>query len=79
MKQMALAGAGIARLGLFHVAAEIAAGSLVPLLEDCNPGDLEMIHAIHVGGGPLPPRVRAFIEHMIETLAGSPLLKAASQ
>lgn len=79
MKQMALAGAGIARLGLFHIAAEIAAGSLVPLLEDCNPGDLEMIHAIHVGGGPLPPRVRAFIEHMIETLAGSPLLKAASQ
>lgn len=78
MKQMALAGVGIARLGLFHVAAEIAAGSLVPLLEDCNPGDLEMIHAIHVAGGPLPPRVRAFIEHMIETLAGSPLLKAAS-
>ena len=78
MKQMALAGVGIARLGLFHVAAEIAAGSLVPLLEDCNPGDLEMIHAIHVAGGPLPPRVRAFSEHMIETLAGSPLLKAAS-
>ncbi|MDX8512794.1 LysR family transcriptional regulator [Mesorhizobium captivum] len=78
MKQMALAGAGIARLGLFHVAADIASGALVPLLEECNPGDLEMIHAIHVGGGPLPPRVRAFIEHMIETLSGSPLLKAAS-
>lgn len=78
MKQMALAGAGIARVGVFHVAAEIAAGALVPLLEECNPGDLEMIHAIHVGGGPLPPRVRAFIEHMIETLAGSPLLKASS-
>lgn len=78
MKQMALAGAGIARLGLFHIAADFAAGALVPLLEECNPGDLEMIHAIHVGGGPLPPRVRAFIEYMIETLGGSPLLKAAS-
>jgi len=74
MKQMALAGAGIARIGRFHVAAEIAAGALVPLLEDYNPGDLEMIHAVHVGGGSLPPRVRAFIEHMVDTLTGSPLL-----
>lgn len=77
MKQMALAGAGIARLGLFHVAAEIAAGALVPLLEDCNPGDLELVHAVHVGGGPLPPRVRAFIDHMVAFLAGSPLLRPA--
>jgi DNA-binding transcriptional LysR family regulator len=78
MKQMALAGAGVARLGLFHVAAEIADGKLVPLLEDCNPGDLELVHAIYVGGGPLPHRVRAFIEHMIETLDRLPLLKATS-
>jgi DNA-binding transcriptional LysR family regulator len=78
MKQMVLAGAGIARLGVFHVAAEIAEGSLVPLLEDCNPGDLELVHAVYVGGGPLPHRVRAFIEHMIETLDEKPLLKMAS-
>ena len=76
MKQMALAGAGIARLGLFHVAAEIAEGKLVALLEDCNPGDLEMVHAIHVPGGPVPHRVRAFIDHMAETLKASPLLHA---
>lgn len=74
MKQMVLAGAGIARLGLFHVAAEIAEGKLVPLLEHCNPGDLELIHAIYVGGGPVPDRVRAFIEYMIETLKGSSLM-----
>ncbi|MER9236820.1 LysR substrate-binding domain-containing protein [Mesorhizobium sp. M0622] len=75
MKQMVLAGAGIARLGLFHVAAEIAEGRLVPLLEDCNPGDLELVHAIYVGGGPLPHRVRAFIEYMVEVLDETPLLK----
>lgn len=45
MKQMVLAGIGLARLGLCHVAAEIAEGRLVPLLEDCNPGDFELIHA----------------------------------
>jgi DNA-binding transcriptional LysR family regulator len=72
---MVLAGAGVARLGLFHVAADIAAGRLVPLLEDCNPGDLELINAVYVGGGPLPHRVRAFIEYMIEALEESPLLK----
>lgn len=76
MKQMALAGAGIARLGRFHVAAEIAEGRLVALLEDCNPGDLELIHAVHVAGGPIPHRVRAFIDHMVETLRASPQLHA---
>lgn len=75
MKQMVLAGAGVARLGFFHVAAEIAEGRLVPLLEDCNPGDLELVHAVYVGGGPLPHRVRAFIEYMVEVLDETPLLK----
>ncbi|HEY4250157.1 MAG TPA: LysR family transcriptional regulator [Roseomonas sp.] len=73
LRQMALAGAGIARTGLYHVAADIAAGRLVPLLEDANPGDLEVISAVHVGGGPVPHRVRAFIDHMVETLRRSPL------
>ncbi|MDE1992480.1 MAG: LysR family transcriptional regulator [Rhizobiaceae bacterium] len=72
MRQMALAGVGIARVGLFHVAEDIAAGRLVILLEDYNPGDLEMISAVYVGGGPVPLRVRAFIEHMVETLRQSP-------
>lgn len=78
MKQMVLAGAGIARVGLFHVADEIAAGRLIPLLEDSNPGDLELVHAVYVGGGPLPHRVRAFIEHMVATLGDQPLLKGTS-
>lgn len=78
MKQMVLAGAAIARVGLFHVADDIAAGRLIPLLEDFNPGDLELVHAVYVGGGPLPHRVRAFIEHMVVTLGDSPLLKGTS-
>lgn len=74
MRQMTLAGAGIARLGLFHVAADIQAGALVPLLEAHNPGDLELMHAVYVGGGHVPRRVRAFIDHLVQTLARSPLL-----
>ncbi len=78
MKQMVLAGAGIARVGLFHVADEIATGRLIVLLDDYNPGDLELVHAIYVGGGPLPHRVRAFIEHMVVTLGDQPLLNGTT-
>jgi DNA-binding transcriptional LysR family regulator len=76
MKQLALAGAGIARLGLFHVAAEIKQGSLVPLLEKFNPGDSELVNAVYVGGGHVPRRVRAFIDHMVEAIARSPAFRA---
>lgn len=68
MREMALAGAGIARLAVFHVAADVAAGALVPLLEPFNPGDLELMHAVYVGGGNVPRRVRAFIDHLSKTM-----------
>lgn len=78
MRQLALLGAGIVRVGLFHVAADIAAGRLVPLLEAYNPGDTEMIHALHVAGGPVPPRVRAFSDYMAEVLGRSGLFNRGS-
>lgn len=69
MKQMVLAGAGIARLGRFHVASEIASGALAELLSGFNPGDLEPVYAVYVGGGPLPGRIRAFVDHMAAWMA----------
>jgi DNA-binding transcriptional LysR family regulator len=77
MRQIVLEGAGIARLGLWHVAGAIKSGAIVPLLEEFNPGDLEMIHAVYLGGGNLPGSVRAFIDHMIETLAKSDVFERA--
>jgi len=69
MRLMALAGAGIARLARWHVAADIAAGRLVPLLEDFNPGDEEATHAVYVGQGRhLPARVRAFLDFLGESV-----------
>ncbi len=66
-RQLALGGAGIARLSRFHVGPDIAGGQLVPLLEDFNPGDREDIHAVFLGrGGPLPARVRAFVDFLAE-------------
>jgi hypothetical protein len=51
MRQMALADVGIARLDLFHVANDIKAGTLVALLEEHNPGDIENFSAVYVPGG----------------------------
>ncbi|RVD53904.1 LysR substrate-binding domain-containing protein, partial [Mesorhizobium sp. M7A.F.Ca.ET.027.03.2.1] len=69
MRLMALAGAGIARLARWHIAADIAAGRLVSLLEAFNPGDEEPTHAVYVGQGRhLPARVRAFLDFLGESV-----------
>lgn len=64
-RQLAVAGIGLARLGRFHVEAEIAAGRLVTVLDEFNPGDIEVIHAVYLGqGGFVPARMRAFIDFL---------------
>lgn len=67
LHRLALAGLGLARLAAFQVREDIAAGRLLPVLEDCNPGDIEEVHAVYVGqGGYLPLRVRAFLDFLAE-------------
>jgi len=66
--QLAAAGVGVARVGSFSVAAEIASGQLVPLLEEYNPGDVETIHAVFVGGANVPARVRVFVDFLADYL-----------
>ena len=68
-RALALGGVGLARLALFHVGPDIEAGRLIPVLEELNPGDCEDIHAVFLGqGGPLPARVRAFIDFLGENI-----------
>lgn len=67
LRQLALQGLGLARLGAFHVADDIVAGRLVPVLEDFNAGESETIHAVYVGHDHLAARIRAFLDF----LAGS--------
>lgn len=67
LRRLALGGCGLARLAAFTVRDDIAAGRLVPILEELNPGDREAFHAIHIGqGGPLPSRVRALLDFLGE-------------
>lgn len=67
LHQLALAGLGLTRLAAFQARADIAAGRLLPVLDDWNPGDIEEIHAVFVGqGGHLPLRVRALLDYLAE-------------
>lgn len=67
LRQLAVLGVGLARVSLFHAAADIAAGRLVPILEKYNPGDTETFSAVFLGhGGQLPSRVRALLDFLVE-------------
>lgn len=70
MRQMALSGAGVARLARYHVGADLAAGRLVALLERYDTGAVEDIHAVFVGPGRhVPGRVRALLDFLAERVA----------
>ena len=77
---LVLGGVGLARLALFHVGADIEAGRLLPVLQEFNPGDREDIHAVYQGqGGPLPARVRAFVDFLKEHVrVPDPVLRRSS-
>jgi DNA-binding transcriptional LysR family regulator len=66
LRHLTLAGLGLARLAAYQIRDDIAAGRLVPVLEDFNPGDTEPYHAVFLGqGGPLPARVRALLDFLV--------------
>ena len=72
LRQLCLAGVGLARLGQFHVQPDIEAGRLVPVLEAYNPEDIEPIHAVFAGHEHLAARIRAFVDFLVERAAGRP-------
>lgn len=70
MRDLLLAGHGIGRLAGYHVAKDLKAGRLVPVLPQYDPRDLEEVHAVFLSGGglsggsrfSLPARTRLFID-----------------
>ncbi len=79
LTQLALAGVGVTRVGNFSVADAIAKGELVPLLEDFNPGDLEPIHALFVGGASIPARIRVFVDYLVDQLRPRSVARDATE
>jgi DNA-binding transcriptional LysR family regulator len=72
MRQLTLQGLGVSRLGMFHVFDDIQQGDLVELLPQYNAGDIEEISIIYLNQKHIPPRVRVFIDFVVERL--SPIL-----
>jgi DNA-binding transcriptional LysR family regulator len=70
-RQLCLLGVGIGRIGEFHVRPDIEAGQLVPILEDYNGGDTELVHAVYAGHEHLAARIRAFIDFLVERIEPS--------
>ncbi|MBX4867351.1 LysR family transcriptional regulator [Rhizobium bangladeshense] len=70
MRRLCLAGSGLGRVGQFHVQPDIDAGLLIPVLEDYNPEDIELIHAVFAGHEHLAARIRAFIDFLVEHVSG---------
>jgi DNA-binding transcriptional LysR family regulator len=72
LRQLVLAGVGLARLSIYHVHDDLCAGRLVTVLDEFNPGELEPIHAVYLGkAGRLPARVRAVLDFLVEHVGQS--------
>jgi DNA-binding transcriptional LysR family regulator len=69
---MALEGVGIMRLADFMVADDVAKGRLVLLLEEFNPRPDVPIYLAWPPQRFEPPRLRAFIDYMVEQFTPSP-------
>ena len=67
LRQLAIAGAVLARLAEFMVRDDLAAGGLLPVMDAHNPGDRESFFAVYLGqGGPMPAGVRALLDFLAE-------------
>ncbi|BDU19194.1 LysR family transcriptional regulator [Dyella sp. GSA-30] len=67
VRHLAVLGMGLARLGEFHVRADLRAGRLVTVLDDVIT-DSESIHALYLGSKRAPRRIRAFLDFMTPRL-----------
>lgn len=68
VRHLAIAGAGLGRLGDFHIRDDIAQGRLVEVLADAGHGDEEEIHALYLGGALVPQRIRLFLDFLLPRL-----------
>jgi len=70
VRRLALDGLGLARMARYVAEEDIAAGALVPVLEEYNGRDIELLHAVFVGHDYLAARIRAFVDFLGERIRG---------
>jgi DNA-binding transcriptional LysR family regulator len=64
-------GLGIARLADYHIAAELASGRLVPLLEEFQLDEAEPVFAVYASKRNVSVRIKAFLEFLEKQLSGA--------
>jgi DNA-binding transcriptional LysR family regulator len=70
VRELAILGLGLARVGFCQVEHDLADGRLLPVLQDFMPIAKTEVHAVYVGqGGKLPTRVRVFMDFLAANLA----------
>jgi DNA-binding transcriptional LysR family regulator len=69
---LALAGRGIIRFAEFMVGADVRAGRLIPLLQEFDRGTSPPIMAVYPHKKHLSPRVRAFVDFLVEKFTPVP-------
>jgi DNA-binding transcriptional LysR family regulator len=70
--RLALGGAGIARLADVIIGEPIRSGLLVPLLTDVHHTELLPLSAIYLAGRHRLPKVRVFLDFLVEQFASAP-------
>jgi DNA-binding transcriptional LysR family regulator len=70
--QLAIMGAGIFRMVEYRARPFIRGGQLVPLLERSHHDETIPVHALYVRTNIAKPRVRAFVDFLIEKCAADP-------
>lgn len=69
LRTFALMGLGVVRLAQFHIAVDLAAGTLVPLLaqfQECS--DEDRFYLLYLRGRTIAPRVRTVVNFLVERL-----------
>jgi len=72
LRELALAGGGIILQPSFIVGADLARGTLVPLLTDYRTLDLNL-YAVYLSRRQLSSKVRLFIDYLVEAVGDDPL------
>ncbi|ARP97037.1 LysR family transcriptional regulator [Bordetella genomosp. 13] len=73
LMQLAVHGVGVVRLAEFHIRGEIAAGRLVPILQEHQPDQAEPLFMIYKSRRYLTPKVQAFIDFLDRRFGAEPL------
>lgn len=71
VRELALAGGGVAALPSWTVARELERGALVTVLAGQNAAPPASLYLVHQGGRPMTPKLQALLDHFLRAFGVS--------